>query len=379
MRIKYSIITPVYNRADCIMRCIKSVENALNKIEGGCPKTQYQMSEILQSVSLLDDSGLANGCNSRLSGQNTSKSSRGAFNLKVESSRNGVLGQAGGGEFEHIIVDDGSTDATVSIVEEYVKGHPHVVFVKFDHNRGTNAARNEAIRIAKGKWSVILDSDDYFVDNALQVIVNTMQKKPNYKHYMFVPDDMQGYFEKNLIIRGAAQKVLLYPDFLNGYIGGDFIHVCSTEILRKYPFDERLRIYEGVFFLMFFREAQQMLFTNNVVTIRERNRKDSVTKDVLRTSDKVIVKSVLRNETYLKNFEEDLHVLGMSRRLHLVQMNLLEDYLLLGKYEEAKELIAKIKKIKGKKGKVLKLVSSLKLGYLYKVTLKLYLILKYKI
>ena len=56
------------------------------------------MSEILQSVSLLDDSGLANGCNSRLSGQNTSKSSRGAFNLKVESSRNGVLGQAGGGE-----------------------------------------------------------------------------------------------------------------------------------------------------------------------------------------------------------------------------------------------------------------------------------------
>ena len=66
-------------------------------IGGGCPKTQYQMSEILQSVSLLDDSGLANGCNSRLSGQNTSKSSRGAFNLKVESSRNGVLGQAGGG------------------------------------------------------------------------------------------------------------------------------------------------------------------------------------------------------------------------------------------------------------------------------------------
>ena len=60
------------------------------------------MSEILQSVSLLDDSGLANGCNSRLSGQNTSKSSRGAFNLKVESSRNGVLGQAGGGEIRGI-------------------------------------------------------------------------------------------------------------------------------------------------------------------------------------------------------------------------------------------------------------------------------------
>lgn len=75
----------------------KKLSYLLSGIGGGCPKTQYQMSEILQSVSLLDDSGLANGCNSRLSGQNTSKSSRGAFNLKVESSRNGVLGQAGGG------------------------------------------------------------------------------------------------------------------------------------------------------------------------------------------------------------------------------------------------------------------------------------------
>ena len=71
------------------------------------------MSEILQSVSLLDDSGLANGCNSRLSGQNTSKSSRGAFNLKVESSRNGVLGQAGGVEAKHSFSPELSTFAAV--------------------------------------------------------------------------------------------------------------------------------------------------------------------------------------------------------------------------------------------------------------------------
>ena len=45
------------------------------------------MSEILQSVSLPEDSGLPNGCNNRLSGRNTSKSSRDAFNLKVESTQ----------------------------------------------------------------------------------------------------------------------------------------------------------------------------------------------------------------------------------------------------------------------------------------------------
>ena len=65
-------------------------------IGGGCPRTQYHMSENLQSVSSPDYSGLPNGCNNRLSGRNTSKSSRDAFNLKLESSQNGVLGRAGG-------------------------------------------------------------------------------------------------------------------------------------------------------------------------------------------------------------------------------------------------------------------------------------------
>ena len=33
--IKYSIITPVYNRADCIMRCMQSVENAMLNLKFG--------------------------------------------------------------------------------------------------------------------------------------------------------------------------------------------------------------------------------------------------------------------------------------------------------------------------------------------------------
>lgn len=179
-----------------------------------------------------------------------------------------------------------------------------MVFVRFPHNRGTNAARNEAIRKARGEWCIILDSDDYFVDDALETISQTMEASPQYKHYMFAPDDMQSYFKENLIIKGAEQKVLLYPDFLNGYIAGDFIHVCNTEILRKHSFDERLRIYEGLFFLMFYRDARKMFFTNKVVTVRERNREDSVSKDFLRTNDEVIKRNVLYEELLKENFQD---------------------------------------------------------------------------
>lgn len=314
--ILYSIITPVFNRADCILRCMESVAKSIQK-----------------------------------------------SNME--------------GQVEHIVVDDGSSDATYNIVEKYAEYHPYVVFVKFPQNRGTNAARNEAIRRARGKWCIILDSDDYFVDDALLTISQTKKEHPQYKHYMFAPDDMQVYFQENPIIKGATQKVLLYPDFLNGYIGGDFIHVCNTQILRNHPFDERLRIYEGVFFLMFFRDAKQMLFTNKVVTIRERNREDSVSKDFLRISDTVIKRTILSNVIFLKEFESDLVSLGMQKRLQTTYLELLDNYVLVGMYEEANNLIAKITINNDKKYRILSFVTRFRIGQVYKLLLRLYLYLIY--
>lgn len=314
--ILYSIITPVFNRADCILRCMESVAKSIQK-----------------------------------------------SNME--------------GQVEHIVVDDGSSDATYNIVEKYAEYHPYVVFVKFPQNRGTNAARNEAIRRARGKWCIILDSDDYFVDDALLTISQTKKEHPQYKHYMFAPDDMQVYFQENPIIKGATQKVLLYPDFLNGYISGDFIHVCNTQILRNHPFDERLRIYEGVFFLMFFRDAKQMLFTNKVVTIRERNREDSVSKDFLRISDTVIKRTILSNVIFLKEFESDLVSLGMQKRLQTTYLELLDNYVLVGMYEEANNLIAKITINNDKKYRILSFVTRFRIGQVYKLLLRLYLYLRY--
>lgn len=320
---KISIITPVYNRADCIMRCMESVSRSLKYILTMGNKTVHTI--------------------------------------------------------EQVIVDDGSSDDTPLIIKEYGEHHPHIHFIKFSQNRGTNAARNAAITAAQGEWCIILDSDDYFVDEALQIIIETMKTHPGYKHYMFAPDDMQPYYEKNLIINGANEKALLYPDFLNGHIGGDFIHVCNTEILRRYPFDERIRIYEGVFFLQFFREAQQMWFTNKVVTIRERNRQDSVTRDVIRTSRIVAQRTAISQELYLKNFETELEMLGMQRRLHKIRLELFDNYLLLGEYEKTKELEKEMGSPQSYKERILRFCNAMHLGWLYRYLLEGFLFLKYEI
>lgn len=315
-KILYSIITPVYNRADCIMRCMQSVEKSM--------QTQF-----------------------------------------------------GGGNIEHVIVDDGSLDSTTSIVEDYAKLHPHVVFVKIPQNRGTNAARNEAIRRAKGKWVVILDSDDYFYETALSDIDNTIKANPYFGHYAFAADDMLGYYKDNLIIKGANRKVLSYPDFLNGYVNCDFIHVMQREVLLRYPFNEQLRIYEGLFFLLFYRDVRQVLFTNKVVTIRERQRSDSVSRFFIRTNVEVIRKQVLSLELMLQYFEDDMIQLGMNRRLNSIKASLFENYILLGEYLRATSL--GVTCFKGKKAHILKVVCDLRLGWLYRLLLQSYLVLKYNI
>lgn len=282
-----------------------------------------------------------------------------------------------GGNIEHVIVDDGSLDSTASIVEDYAKQHPHVVFVKFPQNRGTNAARNEAIRRARGKWIVILDSDDYFCDTALSDIDQTIRENPSFGHYAFAADDMQGYYKDNLIIKGASQKVLSYPDFLNGYVNCDFIHVMQREVLLRYPFDEQLRIYEGLFFLLFYRDVHHVLFTNKVVSIRERQRADSVSRDTIRIHKDVIRKNALRQELMLKHFEDDMLLLGMNRKLHAVKMSLYEDYVLLGEYDKAKAL--DLVTFKGKREKLLLMVCRSHTGWCCRLLLQSYLLLKYQL
>lgn len=276
-----------------------------------------------------------------------------------------------------MIVDDGSLDSTVSIIEDYAKQHPHVVFVKFPQNRGTNAARNEAIRRAKGKWVVILDSDDYFCDTAISDIDQTIRENPSFGHYAFAADDMQGYYRDNLIIKGTSQKVLSYPDFLNGYVNCDFIHVMQREVLLRHPFDEELRIYEGLFFLLFYREVHQVLFTNKVVTVRERQRADSVSRDVIRTNIDVIRKKAKSQELMLQYFGDDLKLLGMTRRLHAIKVSLFENYILLGEYGKAKGL--NISNSCGKKEKILGVVYRSQTGWCYRLLLQSYLLLKYKL
>lgn len=73
-------------------------------------------------------------------------------------------------DFEIILVDDGSTDGSGEICDEYAARFPRAVRVLHQPNQGLLLARRAGIRAAEGEWFVHLDSDDYMLPGALSAI-----------------------------------------------------------------------------------------------------------------------------------------------------------------------------------------------------------------
>jgi succinoglycan biosynthesis protein ExoO len=64
-------------------------------------------------------------------------------------------------EIEVIVVDDGSQDATVEVVEEIAREDLRVVLMRRKTTGGPASARNLAMKRARGEWFAVLDSDDF--------------------------------------------------------------------------------------------------------------------------------------------------------------------------------------------------------------------------
>lgn len=79
-------------------------------------------------------------------------------------------------DWEHIIVDDASSDRTVALLHEHAARDPRIKVIALHDNGGAAAARNAAIDAARGRFIAFLDADDLWLPNKLSVQINYMLK-----------------------------------------------------------------------------------------------------------------------------------------------------------------------------------------------------------
>ena len=77
---------------------------------------------------------------------------------------------------EYIIIDGKSTDDTINIVKEYQKKFSGRLKYISESDKGIYDAMNKGIKMAKGDLIGIINSDDYYELNAVEIMVNSMSK-----------------------------------------------------------------------------------------------------------------------------------------------------------------------------------------------------------
>ena len=88
-----------------------------------------------------------------------------------------ILAQ-GFGDYELILVDDGSEDDSVEIIQAYEEKDSRIRSVFLDCNTGASGARNRGFDIAEGEYIAYMDSDDVSLPTRLQKQVDFLDKNP---------------------------------------------------------------------------------------------------------------------------------------------------------------------------------------------------------
>ena len=216
-------------------------------------------------------------------------------------------------EYEIICVNDGSPDNCSEIVRELQKRVPNITLLE-QENQGVSVARNNAMAIAKGKYIMMIDADDYIKENSLLRIVSLAEKIEYDILYLglidfsfegktmyttqYTPlenkifDGIEGYFAS----RGTQVQL---PDRSAGIL---FRKKLLYDFQISYPKDVPY-LEDGVFLGKVFVVAKKVAF-DNADFYQRMNREDSATNSNVFFSQKAI-DGFLHAVKNIKEFDDE--------------------------------------------------------------------------
>ena len=153
-------------------------------------------------------------------------------------------------DFEWIVVDDGSSDHTESLFDQWLSDdNPFPIRYILQRNGGKHRAVNQGLLKAEGELFLIVDSDDYLADDALAQVDAVEKSIPSAERSCFAGIcGCKAFFDGKMIGTTFDNGEFLDVTYLERErhgIQGDKAEVFYTALLKKYPFPE----FEGEKFL----------------------------------------------------------------------------------------------------------------------------------
>jgi len=164
--------------------------------------------------------------------------------------------------WELIIVDDGSSDNTEKIVKQYLDDE-RIKYIKLEKNSGVNVARNRGYKESKGEWLFDLDSDNYLVENGLELRYKEI-KKVNFDIIKFLVKTPKG---KILKPKNYQVGYLDYKNIICGKNSGEFTTVIRSSLMKRYMWFEDINGGESITWELITKELGKVYFSDKVVLV----------------------------------------------------------------------------------------------------------------
>ena len=171
---------------------------------------------------------------------------------------------------EIIIVDDGSTDETANIVKNIINSFAkfhinHISLIILPENKGVCAAKNAGANLARGQWTIFLDSDDELIFENYEKINKALENLDHYPVHFF-STTIGSEIQKEVINRVSFLDINTLV--LNGTGGRDAVPVIKSNVKKLFQYDEDIQGYEGLAYMRLAKTFEKLaLHSTPLITV----------------------------------------------------------------------------------------------------------------
>ena len=246
-------------------------------------------------------------------------------------------------EIEWLIMDDGSTDNTKILVENYEKERIIDVKYFYQKNQGKMAALNNLLEHAKGDWILECDSDDFLVPNSLKIIENSIEKIENLENIyalVFLKYDQKGNNMGNCFPQNNYESTMFNLYFKEG-ITGEKALVFNSNIRKNYKYE----LEKEEKFITEARLHHKMDLKYKVKCFNEKIMICEYREDGYSQNIKKIFKENPYGyfEYFREIFDQDMKGISRDKKLYIYK-----HYILFATLTKEKHVIKKVKGLKNK-------------------------------